>query len=387
MIVKSFFPCLNLLFVAILVAGLISCKKSTQKADEIEGVSGNNNTDFGHPYKAHFHTYPHDEKTLSFYVVTDTHIDASYAGIDAWCNTSHVKRNRWVIDCINSEHGEWNDKFVIHLGDMDDALQVQNLVSFRQHWENDYPGHDGGAIKGARDTDYNAYSRGHRINLPVYFSLGNHDVPNSPDGWHYAKDYTHDRFKAAPGFDWYEEAASTYIWRAGRYIFFHFGLWAGSAAYESNTKINHKKLDWIKEALARHVPDSTFGLVICQHYGWDYMSTSGHWWSEEMRELEINLLCRRDSSHQPCNPYNVIGIFTGHVHQQGHTKIFAGYDADSNEVYFDNFYFDDAGADEYFGYSHILFYEGDTMMLHYHKNHWGGTIDWHYGGKKIKILD
>ena len=92
---------------------------------------------------------PDAQKWVTFGIITDTHIDASYAGISKYRDTDKVKRNRGTIDCINIDAynaGCWG---VVHLGDMTDAGDAQNMVAFRQLYENDYPGKNGGNIAGA----------------------------------------------------------------------------------------------------------------------------------------------------------------------------------------------------------------------------------------------
>lgn len=363
----------------------LSCQKSEsddpQSIDELEGTP--NQTDYGKPYLAHFHTYDHNEKKIKFTVVTDNHVDACNAMLYA----ENTDRNRWVIDAINQDNSDGKVHFIVQLGDGIQTTNLQNLVAFRQLWENDYPGYNGGAIAGASDTDYDAYSGNSRIKLPVYLSLGNHGIPDSPDGWNYQRDYVSKRFKNAAGLlTYYEHAWSTYMWRSGRYIFLHFGLWAGSHAYQSNTNIDHAKIEWVKSKLQEYLPDSTFGLIVLQHYGWDNFSTNGNWWSKEMRDITLNILCRRDSTHQPCNPYNVIAIFTGHKHEQQYLKIHAGVDKTGKEVIFDNIVFDDAGGDPVHGYSHVYLDE-DTMYIHYHKHYCDCCSEWFYWGKKIKVLN
>lgn len=392
---KRLLYCNIIILIAITFICLSGCKKTDDDTQSINTLEkSNNQTDYGKPKKAHYHTYDHDEKTIKFTVIADNHVDAN-----TWIhrNSKNMKRNRWVIDAINQDNENGKVHFIVQLGDMIDAENVQNLVAFRQLWENNYPGHDGGAISGALDSDYNAYScsdvfgcssRGTRINLPVYCNIGNHGAPTPCDGWNYARDYVSDRLKKFSSHDnYYDHAWSTYWWRSGRYIFLHLGLSACSYSFESNEFIDFKKLKWIKNILDTHAPDSTMGVFILQHYGWDGQSTDGNWWSKTMREMMINVLCRRESSDQPCHPYNVLGIFTGHYHEQEHHKVFAGYDADSNKVYFDNIVFDDAGAEDAFGYTHVFLDNGDTMYTHYHKK-CGDHSDWHrHWGKDITILD
>jgi len=326
------------------------------------------NTDYGKPNKIDVKSVSDDEKDITFGVITDTHINASYAGWvpskeHKYRDTHRVIRNRRTIDDINMDAAGCLG--IVHLGDMVDKNTVQNLVAFRQLYENDYPGGDRGAIRGAGDADDHAYSQGYRIEKPIFVSLGNcpHDTQSTPDGWHYARDYVADRIKDAPGIlSYYSDDA--YIWRWGQYILVHFGLWAGDPGYSSNKFIDYDKLQWIKDWLAdNRVYEEGLGVLIFQHYGWDGFSTDGRWWSPEMRALELDILCRRDAAVDPDMPYNVLAICTGHIHAWNHFIVYAGKDALGEDVLFDNISFEDAGsAGDPYGYS-IMSLTGDKMII------------------------
>jgi len=81
----------------------------------------------------------------------------------------------------------------------------------------------------------------------------------------------------------------------------------------------------------------SLGIIIMQHYGWDRIRRiDNQWWSSNMRDMEINALCRRDNGSQTPDPYNVIAIFSGHGHDWEATRIYAGLDANGDSVQFDN---------------------------------------------------
>jgi len=341
---------------------------STPAADGVKASPYN--TNYGKPNKIEVKRVADGERHITFGVITDTHINATYADSvptrdHRYRDTPRIERNRNTIDDINGEAAGCLG--IVHLGDMVDKHRVQNLVAFRQLYENDYPGGDGGAIRGAGDSDEQAYSMGYRIEQPVFVSLGNcpHDTSCVSGGWHDARNYVADRIKDAPGIlSYYPDDA--YIWRWGQYILVHFGLWAGDPGYSSNKTVDYDKLEWFRDWLAENrVYEEGLGLLIFQHYGWDEFSTDGRWWSPEMRALELDILCRRGAAIDPGMPYNVLAICTGHIHAWRHFRVHAGKNALGKDVFFDNISFDDAGSGgDPYGYS-IVSLTDHKMIVHY----------------------
>ncbi len=351
------------------------------------------NIDYGHPNKIEVKHVSDEARHIAFGVITDTHINATYAGWvpsgnHRYRDTHRVIRNRKTIVDINTNAAGCLG--FVHLGDMIDKHRVQNLVAFRQLYENDYPGEDGGAIRGTGDYDDNAYSQGYRLQIPVFMSLGNcpHDTSSSPGGWSYARDYVVNRIEDAPGIvSYYPDDA--YIWRWGQYIFVHFGLWAGDPDYSSNTRIDYDKLEWFRNWLVDYgVYEAGLGLLIFQHYGWDEFSTDGRWWSPEMRKLELDILCRRDAAIDPGMPYNVVAICTGHDHAWKQYSVYAGKNALGEDVFFDNLTFDDAGSggDQY-GYSIVSLTGGKIIVRYKDVADPDPEHCWHTWEKAIRVPD
>jgi len=379
-----------------IVAGIIICltisackKNEADMADASPMKATRNQTHPGTPHKASFHTYDQNEKTIVFGVVADSHIDCSNVfGSD----DDHMIKNKRVIDDMNYDKNHWLSKqhFIVHLGDAINTENVQNIVAFRQLWEDDYPGDDGGAIAGDLDNNYTAYSDGHVINSAVYINIGNHGAPGENDGWNYMRDYVEDRMEHFYKNDDYHNH-DCYYWKSGRFLFIHAGLSLCSYAKEKDDDeivFDEGKISWIKNVLDTHAPDSTMGVFILQHYGWDFFSKENRWWTEEMRTRMINVLCRRDHENQIAKPYNVLGILTGHVHSQGHTRVKCGFTEDGDEVWFDNYQFDDSYGDGYYGYSHLYVNNGDTLYIHHKKYDGSSSLGWDNNvGKKITILD
>ena len=382
-------PMIRIIFMLSLLLLLFGCNNVVES--EIEPDRGNQG-DYGNPHKIFIRPLPDDQRDVAFGLIGDTHIDASYAGlvphvewhwygpVTTWdhCyrDTPHMLRNRDVVRCLNIDLANTsNCHGIIHVGDMVNANNTQNLVAFRQLYECGYPGNDGGAIAGVPDNSYNAYSQGYKVNKTVFPSIGNHDDPfwsNGSHDWHESYSYIHDSIKDADGIiSHYYNDGQAYAWRWGQYYFIVLGMWAGSGKHESDTYISYEKLHWLKDFLANHVGDSELGVLIFQHYGWDNFSTENRWWNSHMRELELDVLCRRDwndPSYQPARPYNVLGIFTGHCHNSHHFNIYAGQDSHGNDVNFKNIIVDDAGAESNYGFSIVHLY-GDSLKVSTKKCH------------------
>ena len=324
----------------VLFLALTSChQKPTQS------LGDDTATDFGKPNAIIVPSVPDDHLNVAFALITDTHLDCSYAGEipdsdHIYRDTYAALRNRYCVDYLNSQihkppWGLLNG--VVHLGDMIDIhSRVQYLISLRQYWEHDYPGIDGGAIAGASDSDYNAYCLGHRTELVMFPGLGNHDVPNPSAVSHYVEYYDDDLIRQGTGIKRYYESnelstgpvITAYTWRWGKYYFVQLGQWAGSGLYKELGYTDTNKLEWLGQVLADDAGDS-LGVVLFQHYGFDTTASAGYWNTDQQRMM-LNVLCRRpidDTTwRQPDArpPYKVLGVFTGHTHEQSTCRVYAG---------------------------------------------------------------
>ncbi len=380
-----------LLFALALFLVVIACDKDPIGA----GLEGPNETHWGSPFDLHVAHVDPDERDFWFGLIADTHIDASSCELCPWGgghpyrDTDKVKRNRNCIDDMNADNFWAQMKGIVHVGDMVDAHSVQNLVAFRQLWEDDYPGHDGGSIKGTSDdnTDYKkAYSQGYRINIPVFPGIGNHD---DPDGhyleWPYAMRYFRERGGYSTGMvSAYLDTGMAYCWRWGKYFFIQLGQWAGSPCVERHP-YSRPKLEWLENVLSTYVADSGLGVVIFQHYGWDH-DGSYDYWTEDHKRLMLNILCRRPMDvgldEQLGNPYNVLAIFTGHTHNQNFDiRPYAGKDTNNVPIHFRNLVLQAAGALDTggnYGYYLVHFIDGVKMHIklkHVNSGHW---FTWEY---------
>lgn len=289
---------------------------------------------------------PTDPMKIAFGVIADTHMDSS----------SEV--NIGTIKGLNDLGKSYNILGVVHLGDFIHQPTDNFLDRGRLYYEDDYP-----------------YPNENGIQFPVFLGMGNHDSPPHPGWgngyWLGAQNYIGERILGAPDIIYYQsndelcQDKSTYAWHWGNYFFVQLGLWAGSGTEKSSAFIDYKKLDWLDNLLRTEVGTSGDGVFILQHYGWDWFSIekqSGsdkkyEWWSDFQRNLELDILCRRyyssDSNPKPnpnsegiADPYNVLGIFTGHVHQQHVIPISAGKDKNGDNVTFTSYTLPAAGVEK-----------------------------------------
>jgi hypothetical protein len=309
-------------------------------------------TNYGIPAKIAVWNVSEDEIDIAFGVFADSHLNVTSCHDAVGNNNSdNMRNNRLVVDDINRDCGDAKCNGVVYLGDSMDSESnqhnLQQIVAFRQLFEDDYPGVDGGTIVGCLDPNYYAYSKdSRRLDFPVFPTIGNHDVPpwndDGPDEWNKVAEYVGDRIVGAPGI-LSHYGRTSYIWRWGRYYFIQLGLWAGADEYR-NGQTDSAKLQWLQNFLATEVGDSGLGVVLFQHYGWDWFSTYSRWWTDAQRDQEINVLCRREAADQPCNPYNVIGIFSAHAHERKDLMVDAGIDASGAPVSFNDFVITSSGT-------------------------------------------
>lgn len=368
------------MFLLVLNIGCRSDGPTTTASDPQLFGSDDQKALYGTPNKIRVAQVPDGQKIIRFGIVTDTHIDATTSDNNWWNsqtygynNSAYMDRNRRTVYQMNEQLHPNDCLGVVHIGDMieqspaQDQYATQQVIAFRQLYENDYPGRHAGVIKGTSED----YSKSFRVNVPVFPTVGNHDSP-APGSWHKPADYISERVKGAPGILSFYGRGS-YIWRWGMYVFIQLGLWAGSNDVWNDpvrdSDVDLAKLTWLKEWLKNNVGDSNLGILIFQHYGF---GCGEQWWKKAMETSELNVLCRREKETDLSNPYNIIGIFVGHQHNWGQDRVYAGKDSLGKDVYFDQYRFPDVGKDtdhQYFGYGYAVVWLKETQM----------TIDWRNG--------
>ncbi|MFH0992151.1 MAG: hypothetical protein V1799_19285 [bacterium] len=301
------------------------------------------------PNKIKVHV-PADPMRIAFGIITDTHIGRS------------ANANDETVRHVNDRGQDFNILGVLHMGDM---LQGGDSVHYHINDFRDY-----------YEDDLSTTPVSHRIKFPLFPNIGNHDVSNSTNNSFPsngdAPQYLQKRIIGAPNITSYD--TTTYAWRWGNYYFLSLGLWAGGRNAVSKTDIDWDRINWVDAFLRDSIGDSGNGVFILQHYGWDWFSTeldddgSARWWNDTMRQLLLDILCRRYhhrvlSSSAVANPYNVLGIFTGHLHLIDNNKVAAGKDKNSREVYFDNYVLPEAGTDQPAHGFGVVVLDGTTMQM------------------------
>jgi len=359
-----------------LVLLIVACSNDDDSGTHEDPITGTaNQENAGDPHWIKLGDIPLDIVDLAIPFIADTHIDSG--------NSDYIEDNTkraWdVVKDINNNFR--SSPFAIHLGDMTNGNNTQYLVAFRQIFEDNYPGNDGGAIAGAADDDYDAYcddTTENRIDIPVFPCIGNHDDPpfhydsGKPyldTDWWKAVHYISDRVGPPPyTVDRLDDHA--YVVRYGKYVFIVLGSWAGSYNHEDKDAINLDKLKWLKRTLRENVGNSGLGVIICQHYGWEYFSTTGDWWDSNQRNLELRALLRNESypSSQKSTPYNILAIMTGHNHGLETVTVSAGQDHHGNDINFYNFVSRSGGAEHHdkFGYS-SMHLSANEMIIYDHE--------------------
>jgi len=391
-----FVKCLLLVISIILLSLFIACagNKYTGKQEGVlcMGTDDPDHCDWGGPKKIDLTSVPvaDNEKNIAFGIITDTHVDAltsqygpkycTSGGYADWYNNSQkMHNNRTIIADLNKDCSKTGAIGVdclgiVHLGDMVNDWKTQQVLAFRQLYEHDYPGNNGGTVySDSCISDDNGYSLGFRISYPVIPMLGNHDVTaHFEDQAKETGGYIIQRMGGATGLlaQYPSDNPSNFIWRWGQYIFVTLGLWAGSYNWGDPNHTDTSKLNWLRDNLDKFAGGDNLGVLIFQHYGWDGFSEESRWWTDDQRDMMLDVLCRRDigpGNNGSCNPYNVIGIFTGHNHwPQQWIKVDAGKDANGNPVQFWDFSMMTAGfntSDGTYGFS-VVQLTGDHMYIH-----------------------
>ncbi len=340
------------------------------------GSSCNEDSDWGKPYSLK-KPIVHNTQKFEFLVVGDPQPDLNTycCDDDEWKNKLY--RTGYLIKSMNSHiDGHKQDCVgVVAVGDLTEHGCAQELIAFRQNFEHDYPGHHGGCV--ASEGEDGGYMRGGKhgpLKKPVYPLIGNHSDMSrdncdeacdchdmDSDGCYttYTQSYIRKRVQNAL-YDppttldsrllkknyYHSKTGDIYAYEWGSYHFIVADLWMGYAGWDNRHKTNWDKMRWLKEYLENAIGDSNKPILIFQHYGWDSLSKHDDWWNDAERKDLTDLLCRKGTLYPDatyCNPYNVLGIFTGHRHQEKHITITAGQDKDGNDVMFDNYVVDDSG--------------------------------------------
>jgi len=166
---------------------------------------------------------------------------------------------------------------------------------------------------------------------PVIPGMGNHDVDGNCQSNNCAKrmfDYVAGHVHGAVNFD---PGSDNYSWDWNGVHYIQLNTWAGDTdlgTKSDNTTIyatHASGLPWLITDLSSHLGFTNEPVIIFQHYGYDCFSlgtdspkanpaacensgqTHSPWWSQADRQSFWNAI----------QGYNVVGIFSGHIHSTG----------------------------------------------------------------------
>ena len=262
---------------------------------------------------------------FTFYVVNDVHVSDTERG-DCYPEEAYGLMTKFVNDAGGSglkwpaEDGDGTAYLkaglaigkplaIVMAGDMTsrgkDSAGIENFSNeftwLRDYWDE------------RREDDEHTPS----IDFPVYPGQGNHDLLECGDGddlleCAVRKDvknsisngYMKERMGGESSIN-FDEDTSNYSWDWGPIHLIQGNLWAGK----------FDDLEWLKQDLEDNVGTSGRPVILFQHYGWDSFSTGAeNWWSEDNRTDLVEALA----------DYNVIGIFTGHTHNNSSKRDITG---------------------------------------------------------------
>ncbi|MBW1818532.1 MAG: metallophosphoesterase, partial [Deltaproteobacteria bacterium] len=187
------------IFMAIVLALALTAEAGTWKEDVVQELTGSdplleaydcnylNSTvcppllkNYCCPGQPNELSHPKIHNTLDITLAVSADMQLEVTGCDdGRLNEDKFQNTKDMVYGINTWCRDNGCVAVLAPGDLTQHTCVQELIAFRQLYEHDYPGIDGGAIKGADDDDYDCYGGGGaRINYPVFPILGNHDDPS-----------------------------------------------------------------------------------------------------------------------------------------------------------------------------------------------------------------
>jgi len=243
---------------------------------------------------------------FTFYVISDTHLTGDESAGGGLSNNNYARHVRILNDLPNSglywpsapgfDHIKVGRPVaVLTTGDDTDVGREQDLGAYRILYE---PG---------RLQQSLVY--------PLLPGLGNHDVTGTADTKDCDDlynncsrrmfDYAAGMVSCVPGVS-IDNDSHNYSWDWGPIHFIQLHTWGGETKFAATT--HPSGLPWLIQDLQNRVGSSNRPVVILQHYGFDNYSV-GWWGSNGTQYLHIaeflNII----------RPYNVVAMFTGHVHK------------------------------------------------------------------------
>lgn len=233
-----------------------------------------------------------DSPEFTFFVAADTHY-----GLTLW--EDNESSNKATIDRMNALPGT---AYPPETGLGPVAAPVGVLVAGDLTDAGAYGDWHGYWFFGRHEAfaaDYGLGGEG-RLHYPVFEGYGNHDLTN---GRRTVTKAIAARNGRRSGLSLSGNGLHS-SWDWGPVHFVNLNLYPGDTGDAKNS------LDFLKADLATRVGNSGGAVVLFHHYGFDSFSTDGDWWQETEREAYYAVI----------QPYNVVAIFNGHLHEQGHRQ-------------------------------------------------------------------
>ncbi len=229
-------------------------------------------------------------RDVSFLVVSDTH----YGRYGRDNRPDNEPGNKSVIAEMNGLPGKaypkagWGNvatpRGVLVCGDLTDggkSLQWSGSPSVAG-FEDDFPVRGGTGV---------------HLHYPVYECYGNHDVVKGSDGSVLSGIAGRNNNRATPVNK--SSNGYHYSWNWDDVHFVCLNVYPGTGADARNS------LGFLESDLAAKVGGNGRPVILCQHFGFDSLSTNGDWWSQ----------AERDAFYHVIQNYNVAAIFSGHEHK------------------------------------------------------------------------
>ncbi len=227
---------------------------------------------------------------FTFFLTGDTHY-----GLDLFYDNE--PHNKATIDAMNALPGT---PFPAALGGVVDVprgvLVAGDVTDTADTPFNFYGIHVSPALERDGFNDDYAVDGSGRLQYPVYEGYGNHDVDNA--SYSYTLQGIRERNLVRPGLTHLSDNGLHYSWDWEGVHFVNLNIYPGETERAGDS------LSFLVDDLQTYVGDSGRPVVLMHHFGFDSFSLG--WWSDAERQAYADAIA----------PYNVLGIFHGHLHTE-----------------------------------------------------------------------
>lgn len=227
------------------------------------------------------------DQSFTFFMTADTHY-----GLDLFYLNEPY--NKTTIDAMNKLPGTAYPASLGGVVDTPNGVLVAGDLTDTPASLNFFGSHTIPTFKrdGFND-DYKVDGTG-RLHYPVYEGYGNHDVDNAQHS--YTLDGIRQRNLVRPGVTEVASDGLAYSWDWEGVHFINLNIYPGA------TERTGDSLEFLISDLQNEVGNSGRPVILMQHFGFDGFSLD--WWTDAERQAYADALA----------PYNILGIFHGHLH-------------------------------------------------------------------------